>query len=174
MNPKPTNLKQLEENFLLIDFEGYFHFNNFFIKEFGFFEFGSIKTLNVKTKPLNFKNYHWLVSHYHRIPYDFGSVSFYKVLEILNRKNKIILVKGEEKAKITRKLTKNLVLNLENFDCPSFDSLTSDTLPCVYHSIVPTNHCVKLKISKLLNWLKHESRIIKISDRFVKDISETK
>jgi len=143
----------LKNNLLLVDFEGYYYFDKFFIKEFGFYS-DSIKTIYIKTKPKKFSNYFWLLKHYHRILHHFGKERFSTVLDTLNQRNIIILVKGLEKAKILSKLTNNLVLNLEDFGCPSFNLLTTDADPCIYHAIVPSIHCVKTKISKLLNWIK--------------------
>jgi hypothetical protein len=160
------NLKNLENKFLLVDFEGFYFFNNFFIKEFGYFELKKINTLYVKTKPLNYSNYFWLLKHHHKLPHDFGTESFKTVLDILKKEDQIILVKGEEKAKYLQTLTSNIVINIEIFGCPAFKSLHSDNFPCIYHAIVPSEHCVRTKISKILNWIHNEPRTIEIATRF--------
>jgi hypothetical protein len=154
---------QLEDRFLLIDFEGYYYLGKFYFKEFGFYKQNTIKTYYIKTKPHFFSNYSWLLEHYHKLPHDFGSTSFKIVLKLLNDQNITILVKGEEKSKIIRQISNNLVLNLENFGCPSFKSLHTNSWPCIYHTIVPAEHCVRIKISKILDWIKNERGTNQIS-----------
>jgi hypothetical protein len=148
-----------KNNFLIIDFEGYFYYDKFFFKEFGFYDYNTINTLYIQTKKLNFLNYNWLVKYFHKIPYDYGTTSYSCVKQILNQHNKVIVVKGLEKQKIIQKLTKNKVVNLEDFGCPSFKSINCESYPCVYHSIIAcSEHCVRLKISKIVHWIQNEHR----------------
>jgi hypothetical protein len=164
-----------KNEFLIIDFEGYYYYDNFFFKEFGFYDYSTINTFYIQTKKLNFLNYNWLVKYFHKIPFDYGTTPFSFIKQLLNQHNKVFVVKGLEKQKIIEKLTKNKVVNIEDFGCPSFKSINCESFPCVYHSIIAcSEHCVKIKLSKIVHWIQNEYGASKVATRYSQDISTSR
>jgi hypothetical protein len=155
------------ENELLVDFEGYFFQDNFYFKEFSFFDSAeTIKTFYLKTPNKNFLNYDWLVSMHHKMRHNFGSSSHKIITEIINKPKIKIIVKGVEKVKILEKFTNNEIINLELLGCPAYKQITALSRTCFFHTLYPSVHCSQLKVSKLLSWLsENESRTSSLSTR---------
>lgn len=158
-------------HYILIDFEGYNGKNNFIFKEFAinFIETNIIHNFFLKTKKFNDKNYYWLMKHHHRIPHYYGQTPYKYIKQfIFDISDFVFIVKGEAKKKYLEKITKNQIINLEDYGCPKYSELTSNVQNnCTFHSHTPSEHCSILKLDKLHTWL-HTNNFTKIKNEFEK------
>ena len=63
---------------LIVDFEGYFVDKKFIIKEIAFFNYylNTYDNFFIKTQNYYNKETQWCINHYHKIPCNYGNVSF--------------------------------------------------------------------------------------------------
>ena len=96
---------------VVVDFEGYFNSNNkFYFKEICFFNFdnSSFQNFFIKSNKINYsKNYKWLFSNLHYIPFNYGKTKYSFIKHIwFNNLNIEFIVKSDDK--------KNILINFTN------------------------------------------------------------
>lgn len=143
----------------LIDYEAY----EKTIKEIAIYDVNNKTYENFFIKTSQHPNtqlYNWLVSNMHRIPYQYGTTHFSKIINFLNQKDAIFYIKGEEKRKLIQKYTKNSVINIEIFNCPAISKLYEPYISyCDFHKLNPTDHCALRKLHKIVHWYVSNSQI---------------
>lgn len=153
-------VETLSKDFL-VDFEG---FGTSYIKEFAIYDFQKLSArvfflkTPVPSDKKTLKMFHWLTKFFHHIPLSFGKTHFFKILNILRKPGCVFYIKGKEKQKFLKKLTLNSVINLENFGCPSFNSLPDVSILCFFHKKHITSHCALRKLFQLLFWYNEQRK----------------
>jgi hypothetical protein len=143
---------------MLIDFEGYQVANRFFFKEFTYCNINenSFCNLFIKTPIIRHnKTINWLIQSHHRIPMEYGSINYKRVIKTLNNAS-IIYCKGKSKVDILEKLTNNIIIDIELFGCPKYVYTHSNQLVCEFHNNNP--HCALNKAYFYYKWLKQYER----------------
>lgn len=118
--------------------------------------------------------------YHHGIEWFEGDISLRKLnsyLREIARTAHHILTRGYEKARYLERATARKIVNLENFDCPSFAKLEATPEYCLFHGVkkeeyytCALNNAVKLKkwltASKFIKAYDHSPRVESASDRF--------
>lgn len=141
---------------LLVDFEGYQINQKFFFKEVTIYDFKKsvfnnyfIKTPIIK----NNKTINFLIKYLHKIPMEYGSIDYRKIIKILNKPS-IIYCKGKSKVDIIQQYTNNTIVDLELIGCPKYKFTHTHQLNCELSNHCYTNHCALNKTYYYLRWLK--------------------
>ena len=114
----------------IVDFEGVNDIENkkFLFQEFAYF---CINEKIIQNHFLKIPDYtqtgstQIILRNLNHIPKDFGQTKFKVIFEFLNQPNCIFYVKGLQKCKFLKKITNQLVINLEDYGCPKLESLPS-------------------------------------------------
>lgn len=152
--------------YAIVDFEGFQLENGMFIiKELAFhgLEDGCLgQWIFLPPKEWNQLNnrqkitFSWLVRNKHKLPWDFGNVSYDKLYEIvcrLRKKYDTIFVKGLVKKKFLEKLIGRIVHNLEDLQCPKVTTLPHHPFNCLWHPL-HFEHCALVKAIAYTNYIK--------------------
>lgn len=144
-------MESKKEVTMIVDFEGY-SMSKFYVKEIAFYNMNTNISKNyfIKTKKFNNSNYFWLVKYYHKIPYWYGFYKISYIINILNNKKYIFVVKDFEKFNIIRRFTSNKIIIINN--SPSFFNLSESRNFCSFHSINCNKHCALNKVNRIAEW----------------------
>jgi hypothetical protein len=142
---------------LIVDFEGYEINNKFIFKEFSIIDLVTnknshyfIRSPHIDQNPNQQVN--WVYKNIHLIPLNYGKTSIKKIYNLLNNQ-KLILVKGNQKSKLIKKLfSKSNIINLENFGCPKYSEKTSINCSYDLHNNSNFTHCALKKSNFYKDW----------------------
>ena len=146
-----TNQDQLIRIYLIVDFECYYYNKRYIIKEISFYNYYLDKYRNyfIKTRSYKTRGNDWLIKNFHKIPYDYGSVSYgYISQTYFQNPNVVLLVDGPEKAEILSKLTSNKIVNIRSI----IDINTCDDdikSKCQFVKQLNNKQCALHKVEKL-------------------------
>jgi hypothetical protein len=141
---------------IIIDFEGYKINEKFIFKEFASFNLDNKNTLHYFVKSPYFYidiQTNWVYNNIHHIPLSFGNTNINKLYDIINSRE-FILVKGREKTRIIKNLSKqsDKIIDLELLGCPKYSE--KHTINCSYepHNLSNFNHCALKKTLFFKDW----------------------
>jgi hypothetical protein len=146
---------------VVIDFEGYFSSNKrFFFKEICFFNYDTLEYQNffIKSNKINYsKNYQWLFSFLHLIPFNYGKTkySFIKLIWFNNPHIEFI-VKSEDKKNILINFTKNKITSLDIPYNISYLTIPPNKSECQldnHNHNINFSHCSLKKVKKLVYYI---------------------
>lgn len=138
---------------MIVDFEGYQSDDRFYVKEIAIYNCKTQSSINYFCSTPLFKKdstYYWIIKYHHKIPQHYGNYSFKKIINELNKAEKIYC-KGFSKKKLLEKYIQAPVIDLEQQGCPKLANLPTQSATCAFHH--NNIHCALDKVNKIAEWL---------------------
>lgn len=163
---------------IVIDIQGYKGFRGRFIaKEIAILRLDSNIVghwVLYPTKSLKFPNqykkeYHWVITHAHKLKWNQGKSNFKKIMtyirEIVHKSDRVY-VRGKSKSDFIDHYTGKQPINLEDEEeCPSFSQLELESTMCDYHTeterlqTTARSYCALMQAYQLRKWIQENSSI---------------
>ena len=142
---------------MIVDFEGYQSYDSFYVKEIAIYNCKTRSSSNYFCSTQLIKKdstYYWIIKNHHKIPQHYGNYSFKKIVNELNKAEKIYC-KGLSKKYFLEKFIHSPVIDLEQHGCPKLANLPTQSATCAFHC--NNIHCALEKVNKIAGWLNKEN-----------------
>lgn len=109
----------------------------------------------------------WLTTHFHRIPWDAGTIEYSYlpiIVKLIRRPDAIFYTKGSEKRNILSELFNKTFIDLETMGCPKVEELPTDRDVCdsYWGHHRDSLHCAQRKAILYYDWLSNLDEIFNI------------